>query len=155
MARKNPVTKSYIWTVIVLQLGHEEFCQRWLGEACVQIEDAAGSKSFVPLVSCLDPDLTVHEDMDQILLAENLGSQVVKRKQKFPQSSQQSSNEGHISFSEGNKNANLTMQPIVLDPEEVSQTFSDIQAESYEPEEPICSAIVGSQVNGIFMASSW
>ena len=89
MTQKNPVTKSYIWTVRVLQLGHEDFCEKWLGKACVQIEDDEGNKSFVPIVPCYDPHLIVYEDIDQVLMSGNMSSQRAKRNLQMPPDSQE------------------------------------------------------------------
>ena len=78
--KKNPRTKSYIWTARVLQEGHEDFCKFWLSKATVQLEDSAGNTIFVPIVPSHDPDLTVYEDVAQLMLNDNLGSQGARRK---------------------------------------------------------------------------
>ena len=51
--------------------------------------EADGNNSFQPVVQRTDPDLTVYEDVEQILLKEGLDSQVAKRKLKLCTSSQQ------------------------------------------------------------------
>ena len=80
--KKNPETKYYFWTARVLQEGHEDFCKFWLSKATVQLEDSAGNKSanFEPIVQSHDPDLTVYEDVAQLMLNNNLGSQGARRK---------------------------------------------------------------------------
>ena len=78
--KKNQRTKSYIWTARVLKEGHEDFCKFWLHKATVQLEDSAGNTSFVPFVPSHYPDLTVYEDVAQLMLNDNLGSQGARRK---------------------------------------------------------------------------
>ena len=147
--KKNPTTKSYIWTVRVLQLGHQDFCERWLGSACVQIEDASGNKSFAPIVPCVDPDLTIYEDIEQMLLSNNLGSQGAKRKLQLPSNSQEANREEVLSQNKYDpENVPSQHEPIeVLNPEDVSKTFSDLQESRFGQEEPNCSAIDGNEVN--------
>ena len=148
MAQKNPITKSYIWTVRVLQLGHEDFCEKWLGKACVQIEDAEGNKSFVPTVPCYDPDLTVYEDIDQVLMSGNMSSQRAKRKLQMPPDSQELRNTGLMPHHNDAEVDDAGHEPIeVLNPEDVSKTFSDIREASIGQDEPNCSSINTSQLN--------
>ena len=148
MAQKNPVTKTYIWTVRVLQLGHEDFCEKWLGKACVQIEDAEGNKSFVPIVPCCDPDLTVYEDIDQVLMSGNMSSQRAKRKLQMPPDSQELRNSELMPHQNDAEVEDAGLEPIeVLNPEDVSKTFSDIREASFGQDEPNCSAINTSQIN--------
>ena len=146
--KKNPVTKSYIWTVRVLQLGHEDFCEKWLSKASVQIEDAEGNKTFVPIVPCYDPDLTVYEDIDQVLISGNVSSQRAKRKLQMPSDSQELRNTGLVPNQNDAEVEGAGHEPIeVLNPEDVSKTFSDIREASFGQDEPNCSAINTSQVN--------
>ena len=139
--KKKPRTKSFIWTARVLQEGHEEFCQFWLGKATVQLEDSAGNKSFVPLVPSHDPELTVYEDVNHLLLNENNGSQGPRRKLDMVVSSQpKASEEVHENeIDDDNQHAPFTL----LGPEDVSRTFSEIQEACQLPN---CSAIANSQV---------
>ena len=137
--KKNPRTKSYIWTAKILQEGHEEFCEYWLGKATVQLEDSDGNKSFAPLVPLHDPDLTVYEDVNHLLLNEN-GSQGPRRKLDIVVSSQTKlSDEAENDIHENNQPAPFAL----LGPEDVSRTFTEIQEEFQQPN---CSAIASSQV---------
>ena len=148
MAQKNSVTKSYIWTIRVLQLGHEDFCEKWLGKTCVQIEDAEGNKSFKQIVPCYDPDLTVYENIDQVLMSGKMSSQQAKRKLQMPPDSQELRNTGLMPNQKEAEVADAGHEPIeVLNPEDVSKTFSDIREASFGQDETNCSAVNTSQVN--------
>ena len=146
--KKNSVTKSFIWTVRVLQLGHEDFCEKWVSKACVQIEDAEGKKTFVPIVPCYDPDLTVYEDIDQALMSGNMSSQRAKRKLQMPPDSQVLRNTGLMPNQNDADVEDAGYEPIeVLNPEDVSKAFNDIREASFGQDETKCSAINTSQVN--------
>ena len=149
-SEKNPRTKSYIWTAKVLTVGRENFCQYWERDTLIQITDQDGNRSFARYIPANDPDMTVYDDVNQILLSENYGSQGAKRKLALQASSQCSNKEVHkivdeLPAVEGQISS--APQPItVLTPEDVSKTFNEIQEEAIEPEEPNCSAIGANQV---------
>ena len=151
MGKKNRKTKSFIWTAEVLTVGHENFCKDWESNSLCQITDSAGNTSFVRYIPARDPDMTIYEDVNQMLLNGNQGSQNAKRKLEVLQpASQASGKEVQICEQEQyevNDDAIDQQQAMtVLDPEDVSKTISEIQEQNFE-EEPNCSAIVSSQVN--------
>ena len=140
--KKNPRTRSLIWAATILQEGHEEFCQYWLGKATVQLQDSAGNKSFVPLVPSHDPELTVYEDVNHLLLNENNGSQGPRRKFDMvistqPKAADDAAEVHENKIDEDNQPAPFTL----LGPEDVSRTFSEIQEACQLPN---CSAIASS-----------
>ena len=131
-----------------MTVGRENFCQDWERDTLLRINHSDGNTSFARFVPARDPDMTVHEDINKILLQES--SQSAKRKLELPQVSSEnciksvenSAEELHVSHAE-----NIEQEAIaVLDPEDVSKTFSEIRDENCDPEEPNCSAIGGSQV---------
>ena len=141
--KKNPRTRSYIWTAVIIQEGHEEFCETWRNKACVQLEDADGNKSFVPIVPSSDPDLTVYEDVDQVLLNENADGWTANKKHDEVQLPRSSVNDACETYSQENDENVLSQPANVIAPEEISRSFSEIQNNSLEPN---CSAIAFSQV---------
>ena len=150
-SEKNPRTKSYIWTAKVLTVGREKYCQYWERDTLIQITYADGNRSFASYIPASDPDMTFHDDVNKILLKENYGSQGAKRKLALQASSQCSNKEVQkianeiLAFEDEISSA---PQPItLLNPEDVSKTFSEIQEEAIEPDEPNCSAIGANQVS--------
>ena len=87
-SQRNPRTDSFYLRGSVLAVGHNNFCEE-LARNGIQVTEADGNVSFQPVVQRTDPDLTVLEDVEQILLNEGLDSQVSKRKLKLCSSSQQ------------------------------------------------------------------
>ena len=141
--KKNPKTKSYVWTAIVLAVGLERFCYEHMRDACVQIKDAEGNTSFQPLINVpVDPDLTAYEDIDQILISQNVGPQGSRLKLEL---AQKSGNKNVAPHGEEVNDAEQSphSQPFVLlDRQDVSKTLSEIQ----ENEELDCSVIAKTQV---------
>ena len=132
----------------MLQLGHEDFCERSLGKTCVQIVDAEGNKTFVPIVPCYHPHLTVYEDIDLVLMSGNMSFQRAKRKLQAPSDSQEFRNTGLMPNQNNAEVEEAGHEPIeVLNPEDVSKTFSDVREASFGQDEPNCSAIITSHVN--------
>ena len=77
---KNPRTNSYIWTGTVLTIGHKAYCEREAASARIQVTEADGNVSFVPVVQRPDPDLTIYEDVNQNLLQEDQEVQLARKK---------------------------------------------------------------------------
>ena len=118
-------------------------------DTLLQINHADGNTSFARYVPARDPDMTVHEDINQIFLQENIHSQSAKRKLDLLKVSSENwksvenfAEELNVSHVGNNEYEGIE----VLDPEEVSKTFSEIKDEYCDPEEPNCSAIGGSLV---------
>ena len=132
-----------------MTVGREDFCRDWERDTLIQINHSDGNTSFARYVPARDPDMTLHEDINKILLQENSQSQSAKRKLELPQVSSENC-KGVENFAEELKVShaeNIEHEAIaVLDPEDVSKTFSEIRHENCDPEEPNCSAICGSQV---------
>ena len=113
---------------------------------------------YQPHVSAQDPELSVHENINQIILAEDMGSQSTRRRLEMPLGNSQGTN----------KRGNLNLESIdtssvtgdrefngdnhenactVLDPADVSRTLSALQDASGENDLGLnCSAILNSQV---------
>ena len=102
-----------------------------------------GNTSFVPVVPPSDPDLTIYEDVDQILLSQ--GSSMPSTQQKAPPTILKATLNNPVSENPEVENENdQEPEPFkVLDPEDVSRTFTELQDTSGGPN---CSAITGSQV---------
>ena len=65
----------------MLLIGKKEYIEYWNKEAWVQITNDQGDINFVPLVPLVDPDLTVYDDVSQILLQNyDVGSQNARKK---------------------------------------------------------------------------
>ena len=147
--RKNPRTKSYIWTTEVLTVG-QEFCEKWARTSCVETTDADGNVISEPLIPSRDPDLKQYEDVSQILINNNVSSQGAKRKLIMGSSSEITTGERTEKLDqtvvEDNEADSHPDDIPVLNPEEVSKTLSQIQDENVEPAGPNCSAINGDQV---------
>ena len=61
------------WTV--LAMGHRDYVKEEARNARLQIIQADGNVSFVPIIQREDPDLTDHENISYILLNEELVQQ--------------------------------------------------------------------------------
>ncbi|XP_075242665.1 uncharacterized protein LOC142337336 [Convolutriloba macropyga] len=78
---RNPRTDNFIWTANVLRVGGKDYIEKWKQDAWVQITSAEGDINFVPLLPLVDPDLTIYDDVSQLLLnGYGGGSQGVKKK---------------------------------------------------------------------------
>ena len=64
----------------MITVGHKEFCLNWQKNAWVQIVETNGDKSYLPLVPVVDPDLTLYDNVNQVLLSGEGSSQGVKRR---------------------------------------------------------------------------
>ena len=147
--KKKPRTKSSNWNAIVLAVGHEDFCYEHMQEASVQIKDAEDNQSFQHLVHVVvDPDLTVYEDVGQILLNQNNLPNGARRKLEMA-ASQNGTNENdnqECSFvAAGTEGSPSGQRFFLLEPEDVSRTLSKIAC-NQQIEEPNCSAIGGNKV---------
>ena len=69
-------------------MGHKSFVEHWAKSACAQIQNNEGVVGFVPLVPLVDPDLTLYEDLNSILLNKVETSHSAKKKLNLGSSSQ-------------------------------------------------------------------
>ena len=126
---KNPRTKSYVWTATVLTVGREDFCRDWERDTLIQINHSDGNTSFGRYVPARDPDMTVHEDINKILLQENSQSQSAERKLELPQVSPENCKKSVENFAEElnvSHAENIEHEAIaVLDPEDVENIQRD------------------------------
>ena len=60
-------------------MGHKDFCDTWRDNAWVKVIEANGDMSYVHLVPVVDPDLTLYDNVNQVLLSGD-SSQGVKRR---------------------------------------------------------------------------
>ena len=110
-------------------VGHKEFCLNWQKNAWVQIVETNGDKSYLPLVPVVDPDLTLYDNVNQVLLSGEGSSQGVKRRMNEIQP---------MSTASGPLNKNVEDDLVdgedcpVLDPHDVSKCLSDIQCENVD-----------------------
>ena len=65
---KNPRTDSFYWTGTVIAVGGKDYVEAEARNARIQVTEADGNISFVPVIQREDPDLTNHENISQILL---------------------------------------------------------------------------------------
>ena len=49
-------------------MGHKEFCNKWRENAWVQVNEANGDKNYRPLIPVVDPDLTLYDNVNNVLL---------------------------------------------------------------------------------------
>ena len=122
---KNPRTNNFLWKATVIAVGHKEFCLNWQKNAWVQIVETNGDKSYLPLVPVVDPDLTLYDNVNQVLLTGESSSQGVKRRMSEVQPigtvSEPLDNNVEDDLVDGED------RPI-LDPHDVSKCLSDIQS---------------------------
>ena len=140
----------------MLTLGHESFCETWEKDSLVRIDNGDGTFVLASYIPARDPDLTVYEDVNQVLLNEN-ASQGTKRKLEMLPASQSKPHEVLVQpgTTEGDAENDQYDGIAVLDPEDVSKTFSEIHVEALEnAAEPDCSAIESSQVIWFFFEQS-
>ena len=107
-------------------MGHKDFCDAWRDNAWVKVIEANGDMSYVPLVPVVDPDLTLYDNVNQVLLSGD-SSQGVKRKlhdDDLPCASTQSIKRKNVDeLLEGNSHC------PVLDPQEVSNCLGEMNQE--------------------------
>ena len=95
------------------------------------------------MVPSYDPDLTVYDDVDRVLLNENVGSQGPKK--LIPASSQPKNKPDPTTVTNDDEEINVDSQPLtVLGPEDVSRTLSELNEAASLPN---CSAITVNEVN--------
>ena len=82
-SQKNPRTDSYYWTGTVLAMGHRDYVEEEARNERLQITQADGNVSFVPIIRREDPDLTDHEIISHILLNEDLVQQSARKKNQI------------------------------------------------------------------------
>ena len=138
LSEKNPETKSFIWEGTVLQVGHKAFVERTAHEISQQIRMQGGGV-FVSSVQPVDFDLTVYENVNDILINEHPSSQVA-RKLELPNS-------------QPDRDMNVYTQRDddgeceTLNPEEVSRTLSELEASVGANTALNCSAIQAGEEN--------
>ena len=125
---KNPRTDNFLWQATVITVGHKDFCDTWRENAWVKLIEANGDMGFVHLVPVVDPDLTLYDNVNQVFLNGDSGSQGVKRKLHgddrpgvIPQSMNKNSVDHFIDDD---------AQYPVLDPQDVSECLGDMQNEN-------------------------
>ena len=116
---RNPRTNSFVWTGTVLCVEHKSYCEKEARDARLQVTEANGQVNFVPVVNRSDPDLTVYEDINQVLMNDDQEVQRAKKKIKFSMSSQVTENTSTTQNPENDDNG--SSQPyMTLNPDEVS-----------------------------------
>ena len=80
--QKNPNTDSFYWKGTVISVGGEEFIKNEAKTAHVQVTQHNGDVSLIPVVQREDPDMTVYENISQIILNEE-AEPTSKKKIKF------------------------------------------------------------------------
>ena len=68
-----------------MTVGHKYFCEEEAKIAQLQVIESNGNVSFIPIVQREDPDLTVYEELSQILLNEDNGASQQKKNQIYYQ----------------------------------------------------------------------
>ena len=133
---RNPRTNSFLWRGTVIAIGHKFYCEQEGKRARLEVTEVDGNKSFLPLVQRSDPDLTVYEDVNQILLKEDLEPQVPKKKVKLITLSQQENcdpvNDDYlVTYDQNNEMLNTAPDLCrTLTPEEVNVVLSQIENEN-------------------------
>ena len=135
---KNPRTNSFLWRGTVIAIGHKFYCEQEGKRARLEILEADGNRSFLPLAQRSDPDLTVYEDVNQVFLKENLEPQVPKKKVKLVTSSQQENcdpvDDNYLLTYDQNDEMPNTAPELcrTLTPEEVNVVLSQIENENFD-----------------------
>ena len=114
----------------MLTIGHKSFCEKEAANARIQVTEANGNKSFQPIVQRTDPDSTVYDDVEQILLNEGLQLESAKRKLKLVTSSHQSTAFDYETQQPSEENAHLNVEQepyLSLPPEDVSDYLEQVQ----------------------------
>ena len=135
----------------MLLIGKKEYIEYWNKEAWVQITNEQGDINFVPLVPLVDPDLTVYDDVSQILLENyDVGSQSARKKQLTAENFVPTSNdpiaethdEGENDVFPGDEN-----ECSELDPNDVSRCLSELpNAIADRANQSNCSSTSANQV---------
>ena len=137
----------------MLLIGKKEYIEYWNKEAWVQITNDQGDLNFVPLVPLVDPDLTVYDDVSQILLENyDVGSQSARKKlvmaEKVVPTSQgpiaETYDEGENDVVPGDEN-----ECPELDPNDVSRCLNELPtANADRANQSNCSSTSANQVQG-------
>ena len=80
LAERDPSTNSYVWPATVLAIGHKSFIEKHTMDVSMQIRNASGDPNFMPIVSINDPDLTIYENVNQIILNSQSAPQSANRR---------------------------------------------------------------------------
>ena len=139
---KNPRTDNFLWQATVITVGHKDFCDTWRQNAWVKVIEANGDMGYVHLVPVVDPDLTLYDDVNQVLLNGDSCSQGVKRKlhgDDRPSVIPQSMNKNSVDHFIDDE-----AQYPVLDPQDVSECLGDIQNENTDWNRSYNNANVGT-----------
>ena len=103
---------------------HKEFCDNLRESTWVKVIESNGDMSYVPLIPVVDPDLTLYDNVNQVLLSGDINSQGVKRRlhcddqnNELQQQSRKSVNQLHDEDEDC---------PI-LDPQDVSECLDNVQ----------------------------
>ena len=129
-SQKNPRTESFYWTGTVIGIGHQEHIEEGARNARLQVTEADGKVSFIPIVQREDPDLTVYENISQILLTEDLEKQTSRKKIKLVTSSQES-NSQNVPVEVNDENCNENDESyLTLNPDEVEDYLNQAEKPS-------------------------
>ena len=139
LPEKNPLTSSNVWNAIVLAIGTKDYCHSEAMNVSFQVQQAAGDPNFQPMVDIPDPDLSVHEAVNQILLK---GNSAESARRSVERGSSQQREGALISEEMGSADQGPMFQDVasesftgnsdhsytVLTPADVSRTLSEIEA---------------------------
>ena len=149
---KNPRTNTFIWTANALLIGGKDYIEQWKQDAWVQITNAGGDINFVPLVPLVDPDLTIYDDVNQVLLECYEGGSQGAKKRPAPIVNDHCAVESLIPENQGQivECANIISEENnypELDPNDVSRCLNEIPNLAEEvANRSNCSSISANQV---------
>ena len=122
-----------------MTVGHKSFCEEEAKRAQLQVIESNGNVSFIPIVQREDPDLTVYEELSQILLNEENGASQQK-KIKFVTSSQEKltrerpdkTNDHDVNDNpQENENGDENEPFMTLNPQEAKEYMSNVGNKSF------------------------
>ena len=117
---KNPRTDSFFWDGTVIAVGGKDFVEAEARNARLQVTEADGNISFVPVIQRDDPDLTVHENISQILLSEDL-EPVSSKRLKIVTPSQETEIDQRTDFEDEKENDENPNLYLTLNPDDVNE----------------------------------
>ena len=151
---KDKISNSNIWPATVLMKGHKGLVEQRALDVSMQIKNACGDENFQPIIDIHDPDLTLYESVNQIILQNKMGSKANKKLNLAPSTSTGVADEHDVlrvlSGNESlgfNEVAQINGECAMLDPDDVSRTLHEIEEGQLEQNaEMNCSAIPSDQV---------
>ena len=116
--------------------GHKSVVEKHALDVSMQIKEAFGDENFQPIVNIHDAYRTLHDNVNQFILASNQKTKTAKKRLDMACSSKHADGNLDGSFSQAVNQSGFTQALLddnaeddctVLDPEEVTKTLLDLE----------------------------